>query len=346
MRLVPEPDAVRWVLLAAHGRGSAEPPPPPAWEGMAAQLLANRLSPLAVHLLGPAIRRLPPDERRALEAAQLDAVDRTEVAARQLEAIAKPLNASSIAWVVLKSWPLAARLYPTPACRPSVDLDLLAHPRDHAAIVDLLESLGYREATGVATPTYHRHFDPADPRGLPVELHGAAEPEFYHAPRTAAILETRARYPAPFGSLWIPDSALERDLLVRHYCRHAGSQAILLLDLLLHTGGAPLEHDLGDLVRVDLERLDLEPSISGPRRLRQQPLRRWMATHTFSERRFARLKSPIGIALALSRSPHVLAIEIGRTIWPRFPTRRWRDPADPSRGIAYWRLRRLLRMGR
>jgi hypothetical protein len=347
MRVAREPELVRWIFRETLDPGQSPVPGPSLWQGMAAVLLAGRLSPLAVHLLGVRIGELPPEERRALEAADLEAQARSQAVGHQLEQIAIPLDATAVRWVVIKSWPLGARLYPTPACRPSVDLDLLVAESDHAEVARLLGAAGYRETTTAATATYHRSFSPPErSHGLPVELHSSVEPRNYKAPPASRILDSRMRYHSAFGPLWIPDPVIERDLLIRHYCRHAGSQAILLLDLLLHLRGSRMQHDLGALVALDLERLGMEPVIAGPARIRHAPLRRWMARRTFHERRLARHKSPLGTSLALARGPGAIAGEVLGFIWPRFPTPRWRRQGDPTRGVPLWRLRRLLSAGR
>jgi len=347
MRIAREPESVRWIFRETLEPGQSPVPAPSLWQGSAAVLLADRLSPLAVHLLGVRIGELPPEERRALEAADLDAQARSQAVGQQLRHVAAQLDATAVRWVVIKSWPLAARLYPTPTCRPSVDLDLLVEESDHAEVARLLAAAGYRETTTAATATYHRSFSPPEgSHGLPVELHSSAEPRNYKAPPASLILDSRVRYHSAVGALWIPDPVTERDLLIRHYCRHAGSQAILLLDLLLHLRGSRMQHELGALVALDLGRLGMEPVIAGPTRIRHAPLRRWMARRTFHERRLARHKSPLGTSLALARGPGAIAEEVLGFAWPRFPTPRWRREDDPTRGVPLWRLRRLLGAGR
>ncbi|MEP7326829.1 MAG: nucleotidyltransferase family protein [Gemmatimonadota bacterium] len=347
MRIAREPEVVRWVFRELLDPDHSPAPAPALWQGMPAVLLAGRLSPLAVHLLGPRIGDLRPEERRPLEAADLDAQARSHAVERQLRQLASLLDETPVRWVVIKGWPLAARLYPTPACRPSVDLDLLVAGTDHAEVARVFMRAGYGETTTPATATYHRSFRPPDgSHGVPVELHSSPEPWSYQAPLTSQILGSRVRYRSPVGPLWIPGPSIERDLLIRHYCRHAGSQAILLLDLLLALRGSRMQHELGALIALDLDRLDLEPVITGPSKARQAPLHYWMSQRTFHERRTARLKSPLGMSLALARSPGAFTGEVLRFIWPRFPTSRWCKPGDPSRGIPLWRVRRLLSLGR
>lgn len=346
MRVAHEPAVLRWVFSEALEPGRNPVPGPAHWQGMAGALLAGRLSPLAVRLLGPRIKDIPAEERQALTAADLDAHTKAQAVESQLKHLAPLLDGTAAPWVVLKGWPLAARLYPSAACRPSVDIDLLAGSCDLETIAGALSGAGYTETTTAATAAYHRSFrPPPGSHGLPVELHDAPEPASYRAPATSHILDSRILYPSPLGDLWIPDPAVERDLLIRHYCRHSGSQAILLLDLVLHLRGAPMQHELGGLLEADLTRLGLPPLITGPRRLRHRPLQRWMASRAFHERRLAHLKSPLGMALALARS-RAIPGQVLRFFWPPYPTPRWRNPGDPTRGIPLWRFRRLLSFGR
>lgn len=85
---------------------------------------------------------------------------------------------------------------------------------------------------------------------------------------------------------------------------------------------------------------------SGPERMRFVPLTRWMALHTFMDRRLAKLPAPISLPLAHSPSIRILLLEWLDLIWPSVPTPRWRRLNDPGSGRPFWRLRRLARGGR
>ena len=148
------------------------------------------------------------------------------------------------------------------------------------------------------------------------------------------------------GRIWIPSAEVEVDLLIRHYLRHAGDQAILLLDILLLLNGQPLTHPLGSLVGDDLSRLGLERTVNGPARWSHAILRRWMGQRSFEQRRSERHAGLMGVPLALSRSPLVAVKELTRVVWPHRPTPRWVQSSKTSTGRYTWRLRRLARFGR
>jgi hypothetical protein len=165
-------------------------------------------------------------------------------------------------------------------------------------------------------------------------------------PPTARILEGRRRFDLNGTTVWIPDEAMERDLLVRHFARHAGLQAILHLDLLLILGEGQYDHPLGAFVRDDLARLGLPSVITGPDRWRHAPPRRWMAARSFAQRR--EIGSPavyqLVSALALARTSAGAIREILRYLWPSSPSQHWRGEAGTWWGGRTWRLRRLRKL--
>ncbi|MEO8202130.1 MAG: nucleotidyltransferase family protein, partial [Gemmatimonadota bacterium] len=296
-----EPEALLWVMHTALGEERALPDAT-AWTSSLPALASSRLSALARHLLGSRADSLPIEARHHLEAATLEAECVSARASRQLEALSPHLEATGLPWVVLKSWPLAARLYPTPSCRPSSDLDLLVAFQHHASFARALSLHGYHPEN--SDNGFHtRYLGPRSDWGRDVvELHREAGPPEFGGPGVAEVLASRRRFSGECGAVWVPSIALERDLLIRHYLRHGGNQAILLLDLLLHLRGEGLTHPLGALVGNDLARLGFERQVNGPRPWRQQMLARWMASRDFETRRAARVISPAGLPLALARS--------------------------------------------
>lgn len=313
-------------------------------------LMASRLTPLAAKLLGPRIGSLPPDVRLHLEAAMLMAESLAERGRLQMDETGALLNRLGVGWVVLKGWPLALRLYPSPACRPSGDLDVLVASEDVPPVTAALEAIGYRIHGG--DRSYHTRFIGPGQGGLAnvIELHHHPGPPEFGGPVTSLVLAGRRPLDSPAGRLWIPAAPDELDLLVRHYLKHAGYQAILLLDMILAgraAGEGPtIDHPLGSLIGDDLARLGLERTIDGERRLACQPLRRWMTRRTFEQRRSERHAALVGVPLALSRSPAAALASLARVVWPRWPTPRWVETSRTATGGFTWRLRRLLRFGR
>lgn len=340
-----EPEALLWVMHTALGHAKALPDGP-AWNEAMATLSGSRLAPFALHLLGTRAASLPSEARVPLEAACLAADIAAARARDQLAEIAASFPETGVPWVVLKSWPLAARLYPSPACRPSGDLDLLVSSADHRGADQALQALGYRSIERNAS--WHiRYLRPRREAGQDVvELHHSPEPREFGGPTADVVLASRRPFACEAGQVWVPSVGIERDLLVRHYLRHGGSQAILLLDLLLHLGSERYSHPFGALVGDDLVRLGFGRQINGPRRWWHGVLARWMALRGFEDRRMARHVSVAGLPLALAESHRTALKLLGRVVWPSEPTPRWKSSSSRLPGRWTWRLQRLARMGR
>ncbi|MEO8295968.1 MAG: nucleotidyltransferase family protein [Gemmatimonadota bacterium] len=340
-----EPEALIWTLHTAIGNERALPDAD-AWRTAIPALGSSRLLGLAGHLLGARKSSLPDRVRLTFEAADLEA----EVIARrnraQLDHLLAYLAQTDLRWVVLKSWPLAARLYPAPAYRPSGDLDLLVGQESWKWVVQALLSAGYERTQ--ENETFHHRFlrRSADGYHDVIELHHSPNPREFGGPEAEEVLASRQMFQSEAGPVPIPSPDVERDLLVRHYLRHGGSQAILLLDLLLHLNGESFAHPLGNLITGDLARLDFKPTITGPETWRHQVLARWMAARTFAERRAARHVSVAGLPLALARSNGAALLALSRVVWPKYPTPRWRASNRSGFRRWTWRLHRLARLGR
>jgi hypothetical protein len=140
------------------------------WERVVHLAAWHRLSPVVyVRLRGsPA----PPAVLETLEAAYYETAARNLRLLAALDEILAGLDAAGIPAIVLKGAALVETVYADPALRPMSDLDVLVHPHDLAASVEVVRTLGYAE-TGQPLPPNHRHH-PAliGPDGrVPVELH-------------------------------------------------------------------------------------------------------------------------------------------------------------------------------
>jgi hypothetical protein len=102
-------------------------------------------------------------------------------------------------------------------------------------------------------------------------------------------------------------------------------------------------HPLGATLEDDQRRLGLVPRVTGPFRLSHLPLRRWLATHEFGERRTARRTAPVAVALAQRHSLETWRTMIQGLVWPETPSPRWSALAATRPG---WRWYRLLTLGR
>lgn len=344
--MLSDPDRlIRWVMRAAIGERDPMPEPDAWLEGIAS-LRRNRLTPLAALLIASELERLPDPVQREFR----QSVARARYAnLRVLEAyrrLVPALNRSTIPWIILKGMPLACRLYPDPVCRPARDIDLLVLPHARAEVERLLLDLGYGRAPSGLTDyhvTYRRAASGSDDL---VELHWAIEAPSDGAPATDALLAARVPCETPAGVVWVAAAAPERDLLVRHYVRHSGWQAILLLDLLLHVGEDVLRHPLGAAPADDARRLGLPQRLQGPADWRLLPLRRWLARHPFAGRRLRRRAGTFRTLLALRATWGSWLTALREHLWPTRPSVRWERLAGSTLGRWYWRPWRLLTLGR
>lgn len=341
-------DAVlRWVVHRALGHEGPGPLADADWVAALPALSHNRLSPLAAHFLGAGLATLPDQVQHTLRGDQERAIIATRFLGRQLLEVSETFAGCDFPWLVLKGLPLAARLYPDPACRPCRDLDLLV-PLEHRPGAEArLTGLGYQRAPGATT--YHHRWIRPGPRDWTdiVELHWQAGPEGRGAPAAEHLFTTRVRRVTPWGEVWTPAPDLERELLIRHWIRHAGWQLILLLDILLHLGdSAPAVHPLGAPLADDQRRLGLSPRIGGPSSLALLPLRRWLANHNFAERRLSRRPVRFSAALAEKVSAREWRSLVAGLLWPAVPSPRWAGLARSGLGRQTWRWYRLLTLGR
>jgi hypothetical protein len=104
----------------------------------------------------------------------LYAAARSMRAGRQIQVVVDALEAAGIPSVLLKGPALARTLYPDPALRQSVDIDVLVQPGDVIAAEAALEGLGYvspMKEFHVSQHTYHHQVFEPPGNGMPVELH-------------------------------------------------------------------------------------------------------------------------------------------------------------------------------
>ena len=171
------------------------------------------------------------DRRRAVEAMWHE-----QQMAVLLDAV-RVLHAADIAPCVLKGLPLAARLYPDPSVRPSVDVDLLVRPADLDRAVRALSKAGYRGDSTVAAAylrqrAHHLRF--AKPHMPTVELHFHAYSGF-GVVIPAAMLMDRAVEHRVVNTLDVLVPAPEDEViyLAVHAAGHSFIRLLWLYDLKL-----------------------------------------------------------------------------------------------------------------
>ncbi len=156
---------------------------PEAWQGFLDVLRLHGVYPLMAYRL----RVWPADCRPLLEVVDylnrifLYAAARSMRAGRQIQAVVDALEAAGIESVLLKGPALARTVYPDPALRQSVDIDLLVRPGDVLAAESVLEGLGYvspKKEFHVSQHEFHHQVFEAPGDGMPLELHWALDTEF------------------------------------------------------------------------------------------------------------------------------------------------------------------------
>ncbi|MGH7702973.1 MAG: nucleotidyltransferase family protein [Gemmatimonadales bacterium] len=339
-----EPDVIRWVVHTALGRRPPQLPAPDQWARAIGDLEAGRLGALAAHLLGSDLEQLPLPARLHLQATQSRARSLVARTTPQLVELAAAMERLGASWLILKGLPLGYRLYPSPACRPARDIDILVGREHLTGAETVLRDLGYHAASRIDPLLHHREYRrPCRDGEDLVELHWSAHLPGFGGPPPAIVLQKRREIALDGLTIYVPGAEEERDLLLRHFVKHASAHAILLLDLLLHLGEAPYRHPLGGLVGDDLVRLGLPRSIDGPNRPRIYPLRRWLSHRTFAQRSENRKVTWVLIPGAMASPATFFPWMWRQVLWPKEPSERWRPVAAGPLGRYTWRLRRLLR---
>ena len=139
------------------------------WSRLTAVAEACDLAPM-LHLRAKE-EALPPEAASALKRAYYVAAARHAVLSASLGTALRALKTAKIETMVLKGAALAETVYPSPACRPMTDVDLLVRPEDLRAADRALAGLGYRAVDGRAEA-----IDPDLPASLSTLEYQAEDP--------------------------------------------------------------------------------------------------------------------------------------------------------------------------
>lgn len=176
-----------------------------AWETELGEVIANKLSPLALELMdgaGEALR-FPAGERIYHDARRLAALMLAleQRAAEPLSA----LNEAGIRFVVIKG-PAAARWHSQPKLRPYRDLDIVVHPSDFRHTVETLRRCSFGQDPSQLQPWqwFYRlcleGMNVGDDRGGALDVHHHIAPWCFGTALTASGLWERGD-PATVGSV-------------------------------------------------------------------------------------------------------------------------------------------------
>jgi len=159
----------------SHGAGPAPVLNRRGWSDAVAAAEWHRLAPLLHRHLGPA-GAAPTAVLDRLQQAYLENAARNLFVAASLRAALEALGAAGVRAIMLKGAALIESVYPDPAMRELLDLDLLVEPGGLNAARAALAPLGYRPetATGLPDDRSGHHHEPAlvsDRALVAIELH-------------------------------------------------------------------------------------------------------------------------------------------------------------------------------
>jgi hypothetical protein len=254
----------RILYLAAILRDT--PVPAPALSLEEWQAFLDHLRPHGVYpLIAYRLRSWPEDCRPPakvmawLNRVFLYAAARTMRAGRQIQEVVDALEEAGIPSVLLKGPALARTVYPDPALRQSVDIDLLVRPADVPAAEAVLEGLGY------SCPTKYFHLTPtasnnetfgADDGRMPVELHWRLDFALDLSPGTYLEGVISRRVPVEsdglsFATLWPADHLLY--LAFHDGFQHSDFRLDWALDLAMLMPAVESKEDWDRLVRASVD---------------------------------------------------------------------------------------------
>lgn len=168
--------------------------------GLVHDAARHGLSGVVLHCLSEAGQRLAPEAQRELEASARAIAIRVMAVRKLLRAVVEALTRAGLQPVILKGYPLGARLYPSPVLRPASDVDVLVRRDELERAEAALFELGLQRSGDDAKERYHRahhhHINFVGMGGM-VELHfrltasfaSALEWEDLSPPVTAVVEE-------------------------------------------------------------------------------------------------------------------------------------------------------------
>jgi hypothetical protein len=194
-------------------------------------------------------KTVPPTLLEKLRNSYLCAVQQVVIQEAEAAQVVGGLAAAGIKVTLLKGADLRLRVYPDPATRPMIDLDLLVDRHDLARTRTVLQGLGYStiEAHTNQRAGFRERFAPADiyepPHGhvLKVDIHWGLwnEYSFYGLP--LAPIKARAQDVSFQG---VTVKVLAPEHLLIHLCLHAYWDGIMLrqlVDLILTAALLPMD---------------------------------------------------------------------------------------------------------
>ncbi|NIT36992.1 MAG: hypothetical protein GTN49_10930 [candidate division Zixibacteria bacterium] len=139
-----------------------------SWDVLGRLLRAERLAPLLAYRLGE--RDFPADGnfKEALRSGAREVLAANLVWRKVYEELGDILGAAGIRALPIKGVDVAFTVYPSPACRPMADIDILVSPEDYRGAEEVLEREGFVPLSRVARWWPGRDFTR---KGATVDLH-------------------------------------------------------------------------------------------------------------------------------------------------------------------------------
>ncbi|MDR1989798.1 MAG: nucleotidyltransferase family protein, partial [Acidobacteriaceae bacterium] len=188
-------------------------------------------------ILEPVLRRVDVPAATAVHL-QRRAVVESMWHAQVRQALADAVTALTGAFIpvcALKGPALAARLYDTPAVRPSIDVDLLIRPGDLSRAIACLTSAGYHAEDDAVTREYllrhshHLSFSRAHQPGLEIHFHAYAG--FGTVMPSGALMDRARPFEFDGASVLVPGAEDELVYLAVHAAGHSFIRLLWLYDL-------------------------------------------------------------------------------------------------------------------
>lgn len=204
------------------------------WEKMIAYAQWNRVAPLLYLRLSEENRlnSLPVHHARKLKFISRQASIRSLHFENECTEVIRILSSKGIRVIVIKGMALARLSYPSPSCKPMIDVDLLIEPQQIENAYALLKQYGrsvdffsnkFREKI-------HQHFPPVLINGIPFELHRHITPSHV---KSYIPVEELWKAPQDFKIGDAPCLMLQSEYflfnLVDHLSRHLTSKHIRLI---------------------------------------------------------------------------------------------------------------------
>ena len=224
---------------------------------MVAEAVRHDIGPYLLWVVDQSGTSLPAEMDEQLRQLYRLAVTRSMVLHRAQQDIARALDTAGIAHIWLKGIVLAATVYPDPALRPMVDLDVLVRPEQVTAALECLCAIGflgaehpsslYQAALDLPNKSHHHVLMGGAGKGVILELHfsllNPQDRAFHSSEQEKWFLQQTTSYSSGLDEFTSLADEAQFLHLCEHMVLHHGLQDFALtrpLDLHLMIAKSPL----------------------------------------------------------------------------------------------------------